>query len=133
MKRGKINIEYSSTQNDVKVEIELANDTVWLTAHEIADTFNVFISAVTSNLRVIAKNDDVFFNENTSELKFTKNGVTYYSTLYNLDIIMELAFRIKSGYCKLFRAWIREQVKRPLLKNPKQSIIIQLSSGQIIN
>ena len=127
MKRGKINIEYSSTQNDVKVELELVDETIWLTAHEIADTFNVFISAVTSNLRVIEKNDEAFFNENTSELKFTKKGVTYYSTLYNLDIIMELVFRSSSDLCKLFRTWVRNNIKESLSKANKQTILLDIS------
>ena len=126
MKKGTLNIEYRPVRNDLKVELELVDGTVWLSKCEIADNFNVFISTVSTNLRVIEKNDNEFLSINTRQIKYKKGGEVLYTTLYNLDIIMELAFRMKSGYCRLFRKWVRDKIKDSFSTKATQTIFIDI-------
>jgi hypothetical protein len=51
MERGKIKIENNT------VHIKLHQGTVWLTQHQIADLFGVFVAAVNSNIRTILKSE----------------------------------------------------------------------------
>ena len=107
--RGKIEITQRA-DSSIAINIITVNDDVWVTRHEIADIFQIFVPAVTSNLRVIFKNDELYEEDVTREI----GRVTY----YNLDVVLALAFRCKGPICKMFRRWIRDQAKRPLTKEP---------------
>lgn len=79
---------------------------VWMTQHQIADLFGVFVSAIGSNIRSILKNE-VLCEEKVCRHEKTKSGGTM--TLYDLEMITALAFRIKSHKVEQFRRWIIEQ------------------------
>ena len=69
-----------------RVEIHAPENRVWLTRHQIADLFGVFVPAVGSNIRSILK-----------------SGIV---ELYSLEMIAALAFRLKSGNAEAFRRWL---------------------------
>lgn len=123
MERGKISIEHNES-GSVKVMIETVGGTVWLTKNEIARLFDVFVPTVSGNLRVIFKNKELFETEVTRY----HNEVMY----YNLDVVISLAFRMKGGFCRAFREWLREQAKRPIIESRQQPIVIQLSNSTFI-
>jgi hypothetical protein len=85
---------------------------VWLTEYQIAGLFNVFVSAVTGNIRSILKND-VLREEKVCRYKKTENG--HIMTLYNLEMITALSFRLKSQQAEWFRRWITGQVLNPVM------------------
>lgn len=133
MERGKISIEHSSDKN-IRVIIELANGTVWLTKHEIARLLDVFVQAVSANLREIFKDKELFEHEVTRQHKYTdKKGNICHTEFYNLDVIIALAFRMKGGFCRPFREWLREQAKRPIVESCRQPIIIQVGKSTFLN
>lgn len=105
-----------------RVSIHPTNGTVWLTQHQIADLFGVFISAVNSNIRSILKSD-VLKEERVCRYENTPNGGMI---LYNLEMITALAFRLKSGKAEQFRNWIIEQAVNPLViwKIPGMGIML---------
>lgn len=117
MKRGKLTIK-TSDRGSTSVHLELVDDNVWMTKSEITYMFNVFTSAVISNLNTIFKSKELFENEVTLRHK----DVTY----YNLDVIIALSFRLNGGYCKLFRAWIRNNIQESISKTNKQTILIDI-------
>lgn len=130
METGKMSIDTNFETGDVSVTLEPHNSTVWMTTYQIADMFNVFVSAVTSNLRVIFKNRELIESEVMHYHKYIDSkgrncGVDY----YNLDVIIALAFRMKGGYCRFFREWIRKQVVKSLTTSNKTPIIIQLGKN----
>lgn len=133
MERGSIQF-VRNTNGTISVKIELVDGNVWMTKHEIARLFEVFVPAVTANLRVIFKNKDMFEHQVTRNIRTTNDkGETYGYDLYNIDVIIALAFRMKGGYCRLFREWLREQVKRSIVENRQQPIIIQLGNNTFLS
>lgn len=117
MNRGKIEI-LQRTDGSVAINVKTGDGgDVWVTHHEIADIFQIFISAVNANLRVIFKNEELYESEVTKEIDNV--------TLYNLEVVIALAFRCKGPICRQFRQWLREQAKRPILEH--QPLIIQIS------
>lgn len=105
-----------------RVTIHPTNGTVWLTQHQIADLFGVFISAVNSNIRSILKNE-ILREEKVCRFEETANGGML---LYNLEMITTLAFRLKSCKAEYFRNWIIEQTVNPLViwKIPGMDIML---------
>jgi hypothetical protein len=85
---------------------------VWLTQHEIADIFDVFVSAINSNIRSILKSE-ILQEETVCRRKDNGNGSIL--TLYNLEMITALAFRLKSRQAQYFREWITEQALNPMI------------------
>ena len=51
MERGYIRIK-ENNENQLIIEAKLVNCTLWMTKHEIADLFNVFVNTVGNNLRL---------------------------------------------------------------------------------
>jgi hypothetical protein len=54
MEKGYIRIK-ENNENQLIIEAKLVNCTLWMTKHEIADLFNVFVNTVGNNLRSIFK------------------------------------------------------------------------------
>jgi len=101
-----------------RVIITPANGTVWLTKHQIADLFEVFISKVSSNITIILEtgllNDDIVYCRHRYD-----DG--NFVELYNLEMITALSFRIRSANADAFRRWLMVQAvarKRTLIAVP---------------
>lgn len=128
MKRGTISI------NENKVFIELVDGTVWVTKTEIAKLLGVFAQTVSTNLREIFKSKELFEHEVTCIHNYTNDkGVNCTIEFYNLDVIIALSFRMKGDYCRLFREWVREQIKRPITENRKTPIVIQFGDATFLS
>ena len=95
-----------------RVSIRPVAGSVWLTQHEIADLFGVFISAIGSNIRSILKSE-ILQEDAVCRRRDNSNGSIL--TLYNLEMITALAFRLKSQQAQYFREWIIKQVLNPVI------------------
>ena len=134
MKRGKISIEQNIESGNISVQIELVDNTVWLTKSEIARLFDVFSSSVRANLKIIFANKELFETEVIRYETYKDNeGLSNTTEFYNLDVVIALSFRLKGGYARSFREWVRKQITKSIVNSNKVPIIIQLSSNQISN
>lgn len=106
MKTGKIEIKSNG------VFVCPSGETVWLTKHQIADLFGVFVSTVRNNIRSIYKSG-LLQRGNVVLQHQTAIGKTI--ELYNFEMIVALAFRIRSEKAEVFRTWvIRCAVHKPV-------------------
>lgn len=134
MEKGSIIIQRQDSEEQLSVTIQLAEGTVWMTKHEIADLFDVYIQTVTSNLKGLFLSQELTESEVTLVHKYkNKNGLEYSTTFYNLEAIIALSFRMKGGICRTFRKCMIERIKRPIIQGYKQPIIIQLNQTGILN
>lgn len=88
MERGYIKIK-ENNENQLIVEAKLVNCTLWMTKHEIADLFNVFVSSIGNNLRSIFKSGLLREEDITRIHKYENNGRQCEMTLYNLEAIIQ--------------------------------------------
>ncbi len=86
-----------------RVEIHTPENRVWLTRHQIADLFGVFVPAVGSNIRSILKSG-ILREERVYRRERNRDGGIV--ELYSLEMIAALAFRLKSGNAEAFRRWL---------------------------
>lgn len=86
-----------------RVEIHTPENRVWLTRHQIADLFGVFVPAVGSNIRSILKSG-ILREERVYRRERNRDGGIV--ELYSLEMIAALAFRLKSGNAESFRRWL---------------------------
>lgn len=130
MERGKIDIHFSESSQELSVHIRLSEDgTVWLTQHEITDLFDVYIQTVRAGLKVLFQRGVLFETEVMRTHRFINpKGRECSLELYNLDAVIALGFYMKGGICRSFRRWMYKRIKEPGYNsiNPRP-LIIQLS------
>lgn len=125
MKQGKI-IIVQSVEAKITVLLNLdTNGEVWMTAWEIAELFDVFLATVGSNIRALFKSEEFYPEEVSCEHHHMNNGKEEIITYYNLNLIIALAFRLKSYRARQFREWIRECITEKF----KKSKIIHFDTG----
>ena len=96
MNRGCIKIKETKHHRFV-VEVQTADGNLWLTKHEIADLFNVTITSVSNSLRSIFKSGVLREEEVTWIHSFDQNGKQCQTTLYNLEVVIFVSYRVASG------------------------------------
>jgi hypothetical protein len=105
MNRGNIKIKETKHQKFV-VEVKLSDGNLWLTKHEIADLFNVTVSTVSNSLYSIFKSGILREEEVSRIHSFDQNGKPCQTTLYNLEAVIFVSYRIASGEAQVFRQWV---------------------------
>lgn len=101
MKRGIVTIE-----NGI-VSISGSATEVWMTKHEIARLLGCFVAKVVSNIPSILKAGVLDERAVCRRIRYDDgSGVE----LYGLEMIVALAFRIKSRNADLLRRWIMTRV-----------------------
>ena len=80
---------------------------IWMTKFEIADLFGVFSYDIRKAIRAIYKNKEL--NE-LDTMKYLKqpDGISY--DVYNIEVIIAVAFRICSKESVLFRRFIINEI-----------------------
>ena len=94
-----------------------------MSQHQLADLFGVFVSAIGANVRTILKSE-VLDERRVVRQRTYKDGS--FTTLYNLEMIAALAFRLKSRQAEAFRKWIVRQAPSPavLWEMPRTDMIV---------
>lgn len=114
---------YTTPNGNVKVEIYLQNETVWLTQQKIADLFGVDRTVVTRHIGNIFKEGEL--KEEMVCANFahtTKHGAIEGKTqrsvsrFYNLDVIISVGYRVNSTRATQFRIWATERLKEYIIK-----------------
>ena len=76
---------------------------VWMTQFEIADLFGVFSCDIRKAIRAIYKNKELSETDTMKYIKQT-DGISY--DVYNLEMVIAIAFRICSKETLLFRRFV---------------------------
>jgi hypothetical protein len=108
MKRGIITINgktVSLTESGNRTGNENGNG-IWMTAWEIAELFDVTVSAVNSAVKAICKSDVLNDYEVCRYIKLD-NGLS--ADVYSLEIIIPVAFRLNTYHAHLFRRWLMDK------------------------
>ena len=131
MERGYIKIKENET-NQWIVEAKLVNCTLWLSKHEMANLFNVFVNSIGNNLRAIFKSGILREEEVTKIHKFENNGRQSEVILYNLEALIFVSYRISSYESRALREWVMKALTEYTRTKPKKEkevlIVYNLSS-----
>lgn len=95
-----------------QVTIRQTANGVWLTQNQIADLFGVFTAAVSMNIRAILKSGVL---HEGSDIRRTRSRNGNVVERYGLELIVALAFRLKSENAEVFRRWIVDRAATPAI------------------
>ena len=110
-------VVYRSADNAIQLDVQLAEETVWLTQQQIATLFGVQIPAISKHLANIFREGELKRDSVISILENTaRDGKQYRTMFYNLDAILSVGYRVNSVYATQFRQWATGVLKDYLLK-----------------
>lgn len=105
MDKGQI-ILYQTQRGESKIEVRLANESVWLTADQMAELFQRNKSTISRHIKNILEvgelQRDLVVAENATT---ASDGKTYSVAFYNLDMIISVGYRVNSYRGVQFRQW----------------------------
>ena len=114
MNTGEILI-YQNQEGNIKIDVRLEEETVWLTQDQMALLFGKAKSTINEHiLNIYAENELV------EETSIRKIGISDFSTKptnhYNLDVVISVGYRVKSQQGTQFRIWATQRLKEYIVK-----------------
>ena len=100
---------------NVKLEVNMKEETVWLNREQLAMLFDRDIKTIGKHINN-ALNEEL---DNSVVAKFAttaKDGKTYQVEYYNLDMIISVGYRVKSQNGVIFRKWANKVLKDYMIK-----------------
>lgn len=102
---------------EIKLDVRLENETVWLSIDEMSYLFGRDISVIGKHIRNIFKEGELIKDSVWAKFAYTaSDGKTYQVDYYNLDVIISVGYRVKSQQGTQFRQWANKVLKEYLLK-----------------
>ena len=113
--KGEIVI-YKSSEGP-QVSVTLAEETVWLSQAQMAELFGKDVRTVNEHVKNIFKEAELSQNSVIRNFRITaRDGKTYNTAHYNLDVIISIGYRVKSKRGTQFRIWATGQLRDYILK-----------------
>lgn len=97
---------YESPDGDIRLNVQLEDETVWLTLDQMAFLFGRDKSTVSRHLKNIFKENELEREAVVAKYATTaSDGKIYQVEHYNLDVIISVGYRVKSQQGVRFRQW----------------------------
>jgi len=107
---------YHTKDGKVQVEVNVQNDTVWLTLNQMTVLFERDKSVISRHLRNIFKSGELVQNAVVAKNATTaSDGKTYQVDYFNLDAILSVGYRVNSKRGTQFRIWATNTLKQHLI------------------
>ena len=116
-------IIYQTDDDQTQIDVRLENETVWLTQAQMADLFQKDRTVISRHIRNVFKEGEL--DESLVCAKFAlpkkygrRKGYMQEAeaTIYNLDVILSVGYRVKSQRGVQFRQWANRVLKQYLVK-----------------
>jgi hypothetical protein len=108
---------YETSNGEIKIDVLLENETVWLTQGHMSELFQKSKKTISEHIKNIfneeeLKEDSVVRNFRTT----ASDGKNYDMKYYNLDVIISVGYRVKSRQGTQFRIWATKRLKEYIIK-----------------
>lgn len=107
---------------NVKLEVNMKDETVWLNANQMAELFDRDVKTIRKHINNALleelKNEEVVANFASTTKHGAIEGKTQTRDInyYNLDVVLSVGYRVKSNKGVAFRKWANKVLKDYLLK-----------------
>jgi len=116
MNSGEI-IIYQNKEGNIKIDVRLEDETVWLTQAQMAELFGKNKRTISEHITNVFNEGEL--NENSVVRNFrttAADGKSYETNFYNLDVIISIGYRVKSLQGTQFRIWATQRLKEYIIK-----------------
>ena len=109
---------YQAVDGQTELEVHLEGETVWLSQAQMAELFDRDRTVIGKHISNIYREKEL--DRDTTCAKFAHMGnetdQVYETTLYSLDVIISVGYRVKSHRGTQFRMWANKVLKEYLIK-----------------
>ena len=117
--KGQI-ILYQTADGESKIEVTLANDTVWLTIDQMAELFQRNKSTISRHIKNTLESGELQENRTVAFFATVQNeggrSIKRELAFYNLDMIISVGYRVNSYRGVQFRIWATQVLREYLVK-----------------
>ncbi len=111
---------YETEDSQIISDVLIMDETIWMTQKQMANLFDVGVSAVSKHLSNIFNEGELEENRTVSKMEIVQNEgnrtVKREIDYYNLDAIIALGYRINSKKATKFRIWATSVLKEYMIK-----------------
>ncbi|AZB31395.1 virulence RhuM family protein [Chryseobacterium balustinum] len=113
-------ILYTTPKGDVRLNVLLQDESVWLTQKTIAELFGVDRSVITKHLGNIYETAELQKKSTSAKIAQVQQegdrSVSREIEFYNLDAIISVGYRVNSTKATQFRIWATQTLKEYIIK-----------------
>jgi prophage maintenance system killer protein len=115
--RGGEILLYETPDGEVRVDVRLDHETVWLTQDQMSQLFGRERSVITKHVRNVFREGELAAGAVSAKFAHTAaDGKTYQVDHYNLDVIISVGYRVKSSQGTRFRQWATRVLREHLVR-----------------
>lgn len=108
---------YQTQDGETKIEVTLSQDTVWLTADQMAELFQRNKSTISRHIKNVLESGELEEESVVAKNATTaSDGKKYTVSYYNLDMIISVGYRVNSYRGVQFRIWATKVLREYLVK-----------------
>ena len=106
---------YATEDGSTNLQVKLEKDTVWLTQAQMSELFQKDQSVIARHISNVFKEGEL---EKESNMQILHNTLSKYkpTSIYSLDVIISVGYRVKSKRGVQFRQWANKVLKEYLVK-----------------
>jgi hypothetical protein len=113
-------ILYTTEDGIIKINVQLENETVWLTQKQLVELYQTAKSTVSEHIKNIYTDEELTPDATVRKIRTVQNEgkreVERALDYYNLDMIIALGYRINSKIATQFRIWATQRLKEYIVK-----------------
>lgn len=117
--RGEL-LVYQSDDGQIRLDVRLREETIWLTINQMAELFQVDKSGISRHLKNIFDSGELQRKATVAEFATVQNegnrNVSRNLEYYNLDVIISVGYRVNSIRGTQFRIWATQRLKEYIVK-----------------
>ncbi len=111
---------YQNQSGNIKIDVRLEEETVWLTQDQMATLFGKGRSTITEHILNVYAENELSETATCRKFRLVRNEGTRTVERdidhYNLDVIISVGYRVKSPQGTQFRIWATQRLKEYIIK-----------------
>lgn len=111
---------YRDEVGNVKIDVRLEGESVWLTQQGLADLFQTSRSNISGHISNVYEEGELDSAASEREIVVERlegsRAVRRAVLHYNLDMIISVGYRVRSGTATRFRIWATQQLRELIIK-----------------
>jgi hypothetical protein len=110
-------IIYQNADGNIKVDVRLADETVWLSQAQMGTLFDKDKRTISEHIGNIFAEGELDEDSVVRNFRITAaDGKNYDTNHYNLDVIISVGYRVRSQRGTQFRIWATQRLKEYIIK-----------------
>ncbi len=113
-------ILYQNSEGNIKLDVRLEEETVWLTQAQICELFQKSKATVSEHIKNVFEEGELVTTATVRKFRTVQQEgerkVERELEYYNLDVIISVGYRVKSPQGTQFRIWATQRLKEYIIK-----------------